>query len=320
VSSQSSSPVRGASSSAWEPNSSTDIPTCSGRRRPRCWDGRFVACASTALRSPHPDRACPAGALRTLLRAVDHLVRSGRPSHQLAAAGHSLGEYTALAPPDPSTSRSAGTGGPERGQAMAEAADIDESGMAALIGVDADEAEKVASHEAGRGRPSQVANVNAPGQIVVAGGLGRHGVARRERAGLGSSEGDPPEGGRGVPLVVHGAASAPDRAGSGRDRFLRAGFPGLVQHDRPPTFDGRPSGDSGFPGGVPVRFAESLLDMAATGVEPSSTSAPGDVTAGMARKTVADAEVLVVSDRETSKPSPSRSVACEEIDLCVPPR
>jgi [acyl-carrier-protein] S-malonyltransferase len=46
-----------------------------------------------------------------------------------------------------------------------------------------------------------------------------------------------------------------------------------------------------------VRFAETLRAMSAAGVEAFVHIGPGDVTAGMARRTVPDALVLAVSSR-----------------------
>ena len=49
---------------------------------------------------------------------------------------------------------------------------------------------------------------------------------------------------------------------------------------------------------APVRFAETLQNMAATGVSTFVHVGPGDVTAGLVRRTVPDAEALVVSSLE----------------------
>jgi len=92
------------------------------------------------------------------------------PCLPIAAAGHSLGEYTALA--------AAGVFGFEealsvvsaRGRAMAEAADAEDSGMMALMGVDDTAAEEVAEVRRLEGGRLVVANLNAPGQVVMAGG------------------------------------------------------------------------------------------------------------------------------------------------------
>jgi [acyl-carrier-protein] S-malonyltransferase len=48
----------------------------------------------------------------------------------------------------------------------------------------------------------------------------------------------------------------------------------------------------------PVLFSDSLVDMAGKGIRTFVHVGPGDVTAGLARRTVDGAEVLVVSDLE----------------------
>lgn len=99
-------------------------------------------------------------------------------AHLAGAAGLSLGEYTALC--------LAGTFGFEeglelvllRGRAMQDAADAVRnadgtpgSGMVALIGADASQAEQVCA-EARGGEVLVPANFNAPGQIVISGHIG----------------------------------------------------------------------------------------------------------------------------------------------------
>ena len=86
-------------------------------------------------------------------------------------AGHSLGEYSALA--------AAGSFGLAdtarllklRGQAMQRAAPIGTGAMAALIGLDY-EAASVIAREAAGGEVCQPANDNAPGQVVLSGHRG----------------------------------------------------------------------------------------------------------------------------------------------------
>jgi [acyl-carrier-protein] S-malonyltransferase len=45
----------------------------------------------------------------------------------------------------------------------------------------------------------------------------------------------------------------------------------------------------------PVRFADTLTGMAAGGIDTFVHVGPGDVTAGMAKRTVPDADVVTVS-------------------------
>ena len=83
-------------------------------------------------------------------------------------AGHSLGEYTALAAADafdvPTTARLLKL----RGQAMQAAVPVGQGAMAALIGVDFEIARSIAE-EAAQGEVCTAANDNAPGQVVVSG-------------------------------------------------------------------------------------------------------------------------------------------------------
>lgn len=83
-------------------------------------------------------------------------------------AGHSLGEYSAivsvggLTPPDAAKIVRA------RGKFMQEAVPVGSGGMAALIGPSVDDAHAICE-EAAQGEVLSVANINAPGQIVIAG-------------------------------------------------------------------------------------------------------------------------------------------------------
>lgn len=83
-------------------------------------------------------------------------------------AGHSLGEYSALAAAGAisvaDTARLLRT----RGKAMQEAVPVGVGAMAALLGLDFDAAKAVAE-EAAKGEVCQAANDNDPGQVVVSG-------------------------------------------------------------------------------------------------------------------------------------------------------
>jgi [acyl-carrier-protein] S-malonyltransferase len=83
-------------------------------------------------------------------------------------AGHSLGEYSALAAAGALRLGDAARLLRIRGRAMQQAVPVGEGAMAALLGLDLDAAMEVAG-EAGRGDVCQVANDNAPGQVVVSG-------------------------------------------------------------------------------------------------------------------------------------------------------
>jgi len=83
-------------------------------------------------------------------------------------AGHSLGEYSALAAAGAFSVPEAARLVKRRGQAMQKAVPVGEGAMAALLGLEIEGARDVAE-AAGRDGVCAVANDNSPGQIVVSG-------------------------------------------------------------------------------------------------------------------------------------------------------
>lgn len=83
-------------------------------------------------------------------------------------AGHSLGEYSALAAAGALSITDAARLLRTRGQAMQQAVPVGVGAMAALLGLDFDAAKAVAE-EAAMGEVCQAANDNDPGQVVVSG-------------------------------------------------------------------------------------------------------------------------------------------------------
>ncbi|MGZ5431834.1 MAG: ACP S-malonyltransferase [Thermoanaerobaculia bacterium] len=83
-------------------------------------------------------------------------------------AGHSLGEYSAIVSVGGLTAAEAATIVRARGKFMQEAVPVGTGGMAALIGPSVEDARAICE-EAAQGEVVSVANINAPGQIVIAG-------------------------------------------------------------------------------------------------------------------------------------------------------
>ena len=83
-------------------------------------------------------------------------------------AGHSLGEYSAIVSVGGLTPAEAAKIVHLRGKFMQEATPIGSGGMAALIGPSVDDAKAICD-EAAQGEVVSIANINAPGQIVIAG-------------------------------------------------------------------------------------------------------------------------------------------------------
>lgn len=84
------------------------------------------------------------------------------------AAGHSLGEYSALCAAGAFDVTTAARLLRIRGKAMQQAVPVGRGGMAALIGADLEQAKEVAA-EAAQGDVCVAANDNAPGQVVLSG-------------------------------------------------------------------------------------------------------------------------------------------------------
>jgi len=85
-------------------------------------------------------------------------------------AGHSLGEYSALAAAGTFSVADAARLLRTRGKAMQSAVPVGEGAMAALIGVDMDVAAEIAA-EASAAGVCETANDNAPGQVVLSGAV-----------------------------------------------------------------------------------------------------------------------------------------------------
>jgi len=86
-------------------------------------------------------------------------------------AGHSLGEYSALVVAGALRLGDAVRLVRKRGQYMQEAVPVGQGAMAALLGMDAGRAEE-ACREASQGEVVSPANLNSPGQVVIAGDAG----------------------------------------------------------------------------------------------------------------------------------------------------
>jgi len=83
-------------------------------------------------------------------------------------AGHSLGEYSAIVSDGGLTAAEAAKIVRARGKFMQEAVPVGTGGMAALIGATVEQAQEICD-QAANGEVVSVANINAPGQIVIAG-------------------------------------------------------------------------------------------------------------------------------------------------------
>jgi [acyl-carrier-protein] S-malonyltransferase len=177
--------------------------------------------------------------------------------------------------------------------AMSRATENAAGSMAAVLGADAAELEALVAELREEGESIWVANLNAPGQTVVGGSreaIDRLGANAKEY-GLR----------RVVALNVAGAFHTPMMASARAEldmalagtKLHPSAFPVWSNLDAAPAADAVHALSGQLTG--KVRFAESLEAMRAAGVDAFVHIGPGDVTAGLAKRSVRDATVITVS-------------------------
>lgn len=211
-------------------------------------------------------------------------------------AGHSLGEYTALAASGALGFEDGVRLVVERGEAMHDAAEERAGTMAAIIGASDDDVEAACQRAEG---DVWVANYNAPGQVVIAGEpepVARAGSIAKE---LGARKVMP------IPVAgaFHTALMAPARA-----RLRKALSDAPFNEAEVPVVanvDARTHRDAGdFPGLLsaqlcgPVRWRQSLETLAREGATRVAEVGPGGVLTGLARRTVPDVEAISMGSPE----------------------
>ncbi len=228
------------------------------------------------------------------LMVLDAVERLGVSPDVLA--GHSLGEYTALA-------ASGALGFPEgvalvqaRAAAMHDAGNEQPGTMAAVLGLDDDQVE-VACNLADN--DVWVANFNAPGQVVIAGspsGVEAGGIHAKS---LGAK--------KVMPLQVSGAFHTPFMSAARdrlRDAIAAAGIRdseiAVISNvdSQPHTLGEEWTALLSAQLSSPVRWKHGLQSMADMGVTAFAELGPGGVLTGMAKRTIDDAKTISVATPE----------------------
>lgn len=244
-------------------------------------------------------------ALVTMSAAVLAALRERHPDLPAPrfAAGHSLGEYSALVAAGALSLEDAVRVVRARGRAMQGAVPPGEGAMAAIMGVDASRLESICREVAeeldAEGKPYGVvscANFNAPGQIVIAGAS--RAVARAsERAGE--------EKGKAIPLKVsapfHCALMAPAaaalRAELEKVDVKALAFPVVANVDaRPNTEPGRVKELLVRQVDGAVRWEQAIRLMHMEGITHAIEIGPGKVLAGLGRRIAKDMKILSVGE------------------------
>jgi [acyl-carrier-protein] S-malonyltransferase len=211
------------------------------------------------------------------------------------AAGHSLGEYSALVAASSLALEDAVRLVRARGRAMQEAVPPGEGAMAAIMGLDPDKVEDVCKRAA-QGEVVSPANFNAPGQVVIAG----HAAAVARARELASAD-----KGKAIPLKVSAPFHCALMAPAGRvvaselDRVNvnALAFPVVANVDAKPNTDPTRVKDllvRQVDG--PVRWEATIRLMANEGVTHILEIGPGKVLAGLIKRISKDLKVLSVGD------------------------
>jgi [acyl-carrier-protein] S-malonyltransferase len=231
-----------------------------------------------------------------VLRLVES--RGIRPSF---AAGHSLGEYAAHVAAGTLSFADALRTVRRRGRYMQEAVPVGEGAMAAILGLDADQVSVACADtmKALAGRVVSAANLNAPGQVVIAGHADAVAKASERAKELGAK--------RAIPLAVsapfHCALMKP-----AEDRLapeLRAlstsdpKFPVVANADAEPKRDARASIDALIRQvSSPVRWEQVVQRLIAEGATTFVELGPGSVLAGLIKKIDRGVKVTSVEDEQ----------------------
>jgi [acyl-carrier-protein] S-malonyltransferase len=214
-------------------------------------------------------------------------------------AGHSLGEYSAIVSVGGLTPADAAKIVRARGRFMQDAVPVGTGGMAALIGPSVEDARAICE-EAAEGEVLSVANINAPGQIVIAGT--KNAIERAITVAKG----------RGVRRALPLPVSAPfhcELMKPAADRLepilndanFKDLWVSLVSN-----VDASPIGTSTAVRNAllrqvasPVRWVESVQKMISVGVKRFVEIGPGNVLTGLIKRIDADVELHNVYDVPT---------------------
>jgi [acyl-carrier-protein] S-malonyltransferase len=212
-----------------------------------------------------------------------------------AVAGHSLGEWSALVAVGALGLGDAVVAVRERGRLMQEAVPAGEGAMAAVIGAERADVERLCD-EAREGEVLSPANLNGAGQVVVAGHAGAVerlvalAAARRFRAQR-----------LAVSAPFHCALMAPAAAGLARHlegvAFSAPRVPVWTSVEARPV-----SGAAELPDLLvrqvtsPVRWEETVLGMAGIGATVALETGPGRVLTGLLKRTVATLPCVPAGD------------------------
>jgi [acyl-carrier-protein] S-malonyltransferase len=210
-------------------------------------------------------------------------------------AGHSLGEYTALAATGALDFATTVYLARERGRLMHEAGQLNPGGMAAVIGLDEPTLAEVCVQT-----DTRIANINCPGQIVISGAVANLDEAVEMAQGKGAH--------RVIPLQVSGAFHTP---------LMQSAVDGMAGIMARLSFKNPSVPIIGNTKALPLTTAEAIKEellqqlcncvqwkrsvdyMLAGGVTTFIEIGPGKVLAGLIKRINRDVKILNIGDVES---------------------
>lgn len=255
-----------------------------------CWEGPEEDLQLTANTQP---------ALLATSLAI-HRAATGQGLAAQVMAGHSLGEYTALVAAGALAYGDALRLVRRRGELMQEAVPVGQGAMAAVIGLDDDTVAAVTA-EAAAGEVCSVANLNSPGQVVLAG----HRGAVERAVELAKERGAKKAVLLKVSAPFHSALMRPAREGLApllaATAFADPALPVVSNVDAAPVTAGDAARDALVRQvDAPVRWVESVRWMAAeAGVTRFIELGPSKVLSALIRRTVDGVESLTLQTPES---------------------
>ena len=253
-----------------------------------CWDGPEADLQLTEITQPAIVAASVAA----------YRVLAGQGILPSLVAGHSLGEYSAHVAAGTFTLADAVGLVRRRGRYMQEAVPVGTGAMVAILGVDLPVVTQ-ACEEAAQGEIVSPANINAPGQISIAGHAAAVQRAAERAKALGAR--------RVIPLAVsapfHCALMKPaEQRLEPELRRLTTSSPSVpvvANVDGEPKRDGASSVDALVRQvSAPVRWVDVVRRLASEGVTTYVEVGPGNVLTGLVKKIQPDASVMTFGSPE----------------------
>lgn len=229
-----------------------------------------------------------------VLSLVVHDAASALGVSCVVAAGHSLGEYTALTATGALSLEDGVRLVTERGAAMQEAADARPGTMAAILGADDDLVADACAQASG---DVWVANTNGAGQVVIAGDTDAIAEAGSIAKELGAR--------KVMPLPVGGAFHTPFMAPAAErlqaalavTTFANASVPVITNVDAlPHQYADEWAGLLAAQLTAQVRWRQTVERMVADGVTTFLELGPGAVLTGMAKRSAPDATARAAAE------------------------